>query len=103
MADYVVHYNATSGQVLGMWARTTSDNIATCAADGYLDVDGVKVVDGIDAGYGADVEAVVLTDPTDVVEGALMSILEVDSPTSPVDVNLRTDGDRDRNWDFAVV
>lgn len=90
MSDqYVVHYQTADGAVLSMALRTTSDNAATCVADGKLTVDGVDIVYGIPS--DSPTAAVLLTDPsiveTEVGPGQLM----VDDPLDPTDTIAWTD------------
>jgi len=95
MADFAVLYNATTGEVIGMWARTTSDNISTFLADDKLTVDGVDVSVGF-SDSEATVAAVLVTDPTQTDTEIGMRTFEVDSVSTPTDVvALGTAGSRD--------
>lgn len=100
MADFVVHYHSVTGHVLAMFPRSTSDNISTCEADGYLEVDGVKVIDGIGPNYSSDLSLAVVTDPTATDEPIIPGVFEVDDTTTPTDVDFRTDSGRNPDYDF---
>lgn len=100
MADYVVFYSNVSKEVFDSWLRATSDNIATFAADGFLSVDSVRVLEGI--GSNTDLAAVLLTNPTDLDVTAPIGTHEVDNAASPTDVTQRIDSGRtpDTDYDF---
>lgn len=98
MADYLVLYSNVTGFVLGSWSRSSSDNASTFAADGYLEADGVHVVEGI--GDRSDLAAVVLTDPTDIDTEAPLNTHRVDDLLSPTDGGERTDSSRDPDYIF---
>ncbi len=102
-ANYVVQYSDTTGFVLGMWFRASSDNMATYVADGFLEVDGVQVIAGIDTGYRSDLQVAMITNPTDVESEIYPNVLEVDNPATPTDVVFRSDGDRNPEYDFPAA
>jgi hypothetical protein len=101
MTDYAVLYENVTGRVLGAWERTTSDNIATCLAEGHLTVDSVDVVDGLGTGDRTDIAAILLTNPTAIDPAAPLNTYEVDDHDSPTDVVERTDGDRDPYYPYS--
>lgn len=101
MADYVTYYSNVTGFVLGCWPRTTSDNIATWASDGFIEVDGVHVVEPLgDATLRTDLALVLLTDPTGVDTEAPTGVLEVDDAGTPTDMDFRTDGGKDPDYPY---
>ena len=96
-STYIVLYDndRVVGNVLGMWLRSTSDNVATYAADGKLTVDGVDVVVGLD---DSKVAAFSQANPTAFSTLCEPMVLEVEfnGPMgAPSDVVERGEGDRD--------
>lgn len=95
--NYVVLYDSANivGDVIGMWLRASSDNLATYTVDGFLQVDGVTVALGLDT---AQCVAVSVADPTAACLTAERRVVEVtfNGPVGAVDdVVERASGDRD--------
>ena len=99
MADYVVQYSVATDYVWGMWPRTTSDNISTAIADGDLTIDGVEVISGAWPEVTTDIAFALITDPTLVLLTLQMGVAEVTG--SGTDVEERTDGGRNPEYDYA--
>jgi len=100
MADYVVQYSIATGYLMGMWLRTTSDNIATAIADGELTVDSVDVVIGW-PDETADIAFAVLTDPEVVLTTLEPAVAMVEIIESvPADVIERTDSGRNPDYEY---
>lgn len=90
---HVALFNLTTGAVLHLFARTTSDDAVDIAANGFLTVDGVVVAAGVDV---ATVGAVALDGPTADDADAPPMTMEVDDPGTPTDTAyLTTIGVRD--------
>lgn len=84
MADvYVVMYNPTDLNVIGMWLRATSDNIDTATTDEQLSVDEVKVVVGVPSDCAFSF--VKLTDPTVIKTDVGLGQVVVDDGVTPTD------------------
>ncbi len=103
MADqyYVAQYSTSTGYVVGMWLRggpATTSNASTADTDGYLEIESVKVLDGV--GSRTDTAFVTLLNPTDTETNLDSNILEVDSTTTPTDTSFRTDTDKNPDYDF---
>lgn len=95
---YAVLYDSVDGVVDSIWLREVSDNIATFGTDGYIEIDGVRVVDGVDM-TGHDGETgyvpamVLLEDTSDGYPGARSGIFEVDIIATPTDIVVYGDGE----------
>ena len=101
--NYVVQYSNVTGRVQAMFLKASSDNIATYEADGFLEVDGVKVINGIGPGYGADMRFAVIASPTVVETRIVSNVLEVNDPVLPTDLAYREDEGRNPEFDFPAI
>lgn len=93
---HVALYDKTTGAVAQLFARTTSDDAADVATNGYLTIDGVVVAHGIDP---VAMGAVALDTPTADDVTATPFAIVVDDPAMPTDTAyLTTVGERDAGY-----
>lgn len=96
MSTHVALYKLDDGAVLQLFARATSDNIATLATDLHLDVDGVVVAAGVDV---ATIGAVALESPTADDVDAPPGTMWLDDIMAPGDVYFGAEiGSRDPTY-----
>lgn len=98
---YATLYENVNGDVLGFWLRTTSDNIATWKTDGYLDVDGVHVLEGTLAA-GAEMQVALLEFAAALTIEQLPGTQRTDSAATPTTFAERTDAARDPLYPYGV-
>lgn len=90
---HVALYNLTTGAVACLYARSASDDAASVATNGFLTVDGVRVVEGIDVAIWG---AIALDGPTAADATAPPFTMEMNSVVTPTDViYLTVPGERD--------
>lgn len=97
---YIVQFDDVTGYVDGFWPVSYADNMGTYVADGYLEIDGVKVLSGTAEVTGTTL--VKVYDPTQTNTAVTMSVFEVDDKVTPTDVVERGDGDRDPYYPFET-
>ena len=98
---YATLYENVNGDVLGFWLRTTSDNIATWKTDGYLDVDGVHVLEGTLAA-GSEMQVALLEFATALTIEQIPGTQRTDDATTPTTFAERTDAARDPLYPYGV-
>lgn len=102
MADFIVVYDSATLAVFAQWERTTSDNSATWKTDGFLEVDGDHVLDGLD-GVGSEITAALISNPTAADAEATVGVFKVDAATNPTDMVEMEATDTDRNTDYEYT
>jgi hypothetical protein len=105
MADtyYIAHYSDVSGYVVGLYLRgdaATTSNAATANADGYLEIEGVHVLEGV--GSRTDLEFAVLLNPTANDTEGPTNIMVVNNPALPTNAVFRTDGGKHPNYEYPA-